>query len=119
MSWWTVAANYDYGSLAGTYVFRDRATRCVLRLRADQTYTERVATTNGTSAASGTWWRFGEAGTELSSSFLRVPGQRPGPSGENFGHFEKILGVFPTLTLDPYPGGPEFRRTLSSFFERK
>jgi hypothetical protein len=118
MLWWNVAANYDYSSLAGAYVLRDGAATYVLHLGADQTYMEKLETKSGASTVRGTWHRFGESAAEFYAPFLRVPGQQAGPSGENYGHFEKDLGIFPTLTLDPYPGGPKFRRTVRSFFER-
>jgi hypothetical protein len=119
VAWYCVAANYDYGALAGTYTFRNGNEICALHLYADRTFLENMTTHGDMRIARGTWRRIGEGGMELSGSFLKVSGQQLGPSGENYGHFDKVLGVFPVLTLDPDPGGPRFHRSLLSFIAKK
>jgi len=51
--WWSIASNYDYGSLAGTYVLRNGKITCALHLRTDQTYTEQLTTKTGIQKANG------------------------------------------------------------------
>lgn len=114
--WYCIAANYDYSALAGTYTFRSGEDKCTLHLYPDRRFIQDITRRGRTQTARGEWRRFGEAGMDLSDSFLKLQGQQPGPSGENYGHFEKVLGIFPTLTLD---GGPKFRRSLTSFLTRK
>ena len=117
--WYCIAANYDYGALAGTYTFRSGNETCTLHLYSDQIFLQDITTQGHTQTAKGTWRRFGESGMDLSDSFLRIPGQQLGPSGENYGHFDKVLGVFPVLTLDPDRGGPRFHRSLISFITKR
>ena len=113
--WYCVASDYDYDSLSGTYIFKTADEVCTLRLSSDRTFSQELVSGQSRRSAIGTWHRFGEAGTEFSSSFLSVPGQQPGPSGENYGDFRKAFGIFPVLHLY---GGPEFRRTLFSFLKK-
>lgn len=60
--------------------------------------------------AQGYWNRFGEAHVAFSSEFLKLPGQDYDTSGQAHGEFEKILGLFPKLSLAPIPGGPIFHK---------
>jgi hypothetical protein len=111
IAWYAVAANYDYGALAGTYVFHDGDERCVLHLHVDRTFSQQLVTGNHMQVAKGDWRRFGESGIALSATFLKLPRQELGHSGETYGSFYKTLGILPYLRLDPDPGGPVFRRT--------
>ena len=111
--WHAVAANYDYKSLAGTYVLRDGNVLCTLRLNADHTFSETLRSGSRLQTTTGNWRLFGEAGMQLSGSFLNIPRQQLGPSGENYGQFYKTLGIFPYLQLDPDPDGPVLRRKLT------
>lgn len=110
IAWYVVAADYDYGALAGTYVFHEGDETCTLRLNADHTFSEQLMRGKQVETATGEWRRFGEARMALSSSFLKVSRQELGPSGENYGQFYKTFGVIPYLQLDPDPGGPVLRR---------
>jgi hypothetical protein len=40
--WYAVAANYDYGALAGIYVLDQNTERCLLALHSDGTFTEEL-----------------------------------------------------------------------------
>jgi hypothetical protein len=116
VGWYVVATGYDYGDLAGTYTFRSGNEACTLHLYPDRTFREDMTTQGDVRTARGTWRRIGEGGMALSDSFLKLSTQRLGPSGENYGDFDRVLGLFPILTLD---GGPEFHRSLLSFITKK
>ncbi|HVT95901.1 MAG TPA: hypothetical protein VHE33_00240 [Acidobacteriaceae bacterium] len=112
MGWYCLAADYDYPSLAGTYVFQDDAGSCTLRLYANRNFEEELKILGNVRIARGSWRRFGESGMALSDSFLKVPGQKPGPSGENYATFYKRLGIFPVLQIDSTSGRLQFHRKL-------
>ena len=46
--WWSVASNYDVGSISGTYVFRNSVTKCILYLRPDGTFSQELNSEGGT-----------------------------------------------------------------------
>jgi hypothetical protein len=102
--WYSIAANYDYQALFGTYVIDRPDETCTLRLQADGTFFEVLKRPNSVHAASGTWHRFGEAGVEFSPSFLMLSGQGRNSEGGVYGHFEKTLTLFPFLTLESVDG---------------
>lgn len=116
--WYCIAADYDYSALSGMYTFQRGQEKCVLHLYENRTFVQKITAGNSKRTARGTWRRVGEGGVALSSDFLHIEGQKPGPSGENYGHFEKLAGISPVLTLDPVPGGPQFHRSMLSFIRK-
>jgi hypothetical protein len=110
--WYSVAANYDYGALAGTYVLNRDGERCTLHLKSDRTFTQDLARSASIEHTHGMWHRYGESHVEFSSEFLRVSGQDLNSAGAAHGQFDKTLGIIPSLTLAPLPDGPKFRRKL-------
>ena len=110
--WYVIAANYDYGALAGTYIFNRGVERCTLDLRSDRTFTEELVRAGGVQKAQGTWRRYGESHVSFSKEFLTISGQEVNADGEVHGEFSKTLGVLPFLTLAPLPDGPKFRKTF-------
>lgn len=108
--WYSVASNYDYGALAGTYVFRGNGESCTLYLRANQTFTEELSRSGFTRKAQGRWLRYGESHVSFSNGFLTVSNQRLNESGQTHGEFDKTLGIIPRLVLAPLPDGPTFHR---------
>src|SRR5215471_7548808 len=105
-SWYYIAANYDYGALAGVYIFERNGERCLLDLRADRSFKEQLSSSGNIRQAEGTWHRYGESHVSFSQTFLTVSGQELNASGETHGDFEKRLGLFLVLTLAPLPEGP-------------
>src|SRR5271154_6804044 len=91
-TWYYVAANYDYSSLAGTYVFNQDKERCTLYLRSDRTFTQELDHSGSYQKSEGTWYRYGESHVSFSSEFLKVPGEELNANGEAHGQFEKTLG---------------------------
>jgi hypothetical protein len=112
VGWYAIAANYDYGALAGVYVLDHSGEKCVLDLRADRTFTEVLVHSGYIQRAAGTWYRYGQSHVSFSHEFLKVSGQELNASGEAHGEFEKTMGFFPVLTLAPLPDGPNFRKRL-------
>lgn len=108
--WYSVASNYDYGALAGTYVFRVDGESCTLYLRADQAFIEDLNHSGSTQEAKGHWHRYGEAHVSFSSEFLKVSNEELNESGQAHGEFDKTLGIIPKLVLAPIPGGPTFHK---------
>jgi hypothetical protein len=112
IAWYAVAANYDYGALAGTYVLQQDGESCTLHLRPDRTFSEELNRAGSSQTVEGTWHRYGEAHVSFSSSFLKVTGEELNADGEAHGQFDKTLGLFKSLTLAPINGGPTFHKKL-------
>src|SRR5258705_2340850 len=56
-----LAANYDYGALAGVYVLNHDGEKCILDLRSDRTFTEELTHSGNVQRATGNWHRYGES----------------------------------------------------------
>ena len=110
--WWSVASDYGYGALAGTYVFRGNGERCILYLGSDRTFRQELSRGGEVKKSQGRWVRYGEAHVLFSNEFLRVAGEELNASGEAHGEFDRVFGLFPILVLAPLPGGPRFHRNL-------
>lgn len=110
--WYSLASNYDYDDLAGSYVRVGGGETCKLFLRRDHTFKEELDHSGSSQIAEGTWRRYGQAHVSFSKTFLKVNGEELNASGEAHGEFEKPFGVLPSLTLAPIPGGPIFRKSI-------
>ena len=109
-AWYYIAANYDYKALSGTYVYQTNNETCVLYLYPNRTFIQEVNDKGRIQRVQGHWSRFGEAHVAFSSEFLRLPSQDFDASGQAHGEFEKVLGLFPKLSLAPIPGGPTLHK---------
>lgn len=112
--WYSVAANYDYAVLAGTYVFHGDGESCTLYLRSDRTFMQEVKRSTGIQKSQGYWYRSGEAGVSFSNEFLKLSDEEMDASGQAYGQFEKTLGLFPALVLAPLSTGPRLHKKLFS-----
>lgn len=110
--WYSIAANYDYGALAGTYRFHGNEEICMLRLEADGTFQQEIARSGGSSKSQGHWHRYGLWHVSFSGEFQILPGEELNAAGEAHGQFEKFLGIFPELVLAPLANGPKFHRVI-------
>jgi hypothetical protein len=110
--WYSIAANYEYDALVGTYVFHGNGEICTLYLNSDQTFAEELNRSGHIQKTEGQWRRYGEAHMSFSKEFLRIPGEEMNSAGQAHGEFRKTLGIFPSLVLAPLPGGPTFHRKL-------
>ncbi len=113
--WYSIAGNYGYAALAGTYTFRDKAETCTLYLRADRTFEQELVHSGETQKSEGNWYRYGESHVSFSNKFLKLSGEEVNAEGEAHGEFEKVIGIFPTLVLAPIPNGPKFHKRLFSW----
>ena len=116
--WYSIAANYDYSALAGTYRFHENQIRCTLKLHKDGTFQQTIYYGTKLKQADGTWHRIGEGGVDFSVGFLPLPGaktfleefpgQGDGSSQDHsyYGHFEKVFGLYPLLRLNAKTPGP-------------
>ena len=108
--WYTIAADYDYGALSGTYTLRSGGETSTLVLRADRTFEQELIRNGSTRRAQGTWRRFGEGGVSFSGQFL---GREVESDGEVYGQVEKtFLELIPTIVFGPDDGGPRFTKRL-------
>jgi hypothetical protein len=110
--WYSLAANYDYAALAGTYVFRGNGETCTLYLRPDRTFVQQLSRSGVIQKSQGNWHRYGEAHVSFSNEFLKVSGEEMNADGQVHGQFNKTLGLFPTLVLAPLPNGPRFHKKV-------
>jgi hypothetical protein len=124
IGWYCIAANYDYGALAGTYTFSGDSETSKLILKSDRTFQQELRHDGKLETATGTWHRIGEGGVDFSIGFLRIPGAKPyreefpdhldGTSADDqyYGHVEKVMGIYPELKLNANPPGPTYYRQL-------
>ena len=70
--WYSLAANYDYAALAGTYVFQANGETCTLFLKADHTFVQELNRGDEIKKSEGHWHRYGEAHVSFSKEFLKV-----------------------------------------------
>jgi len=121
--WFSIASDYDPPRLAGTYTFHNANVSTVLKLKADETFTQALTTNGQTKSAQGTWHRIGEGGVVFSGDFLRLPGQRsyadsPGSDEATWKHpefggeFHKILTIYPEIWLEGVPAGVALHKQL-------
>jgi hypothetical protein len=122
--WWSIASNYDYGALAGTYRLHTRGVSCTLILKADGSFQQGLVTHGARLDSTGSWRRVAMSGVDFSSGFLRFPGAKTSleefpdsspadPDANTFhGHFEKVLGIYTKLNINANPPGPTFYKSL-------
>src|SRR5882762_7822045 len=89
--WYSLAANYDYGALAGTYVFHGNGETCTLQLRPDRTFVQELSRSGEIQKSQGHWDRYGEAHVSFSNGFLKLSGEEMNSDGQAHGQFEKTL----------------------------
>jgi len=112
--WYTIAANYDYGMVAGTYEFRGANESSVLLLKKDRSFLQKRSSNGKIEFAKGTWHRSGEGGIDFSESFLEVGGVAPDSDGHAYGEIIKhFLNLIPSIVLgDDWDRGPIFHRVF-------
>jgi hypothetical protein len=76
--WYSVAADYGYRALSGTYTFSSNEERSTLILKSDHSFQQELSVHGKLESATGTWRRIGESGVAFSKEFLIVSGQEPG-----------------------------------------
>jgi hypothetical protein len=110
--WYTIAADYGYSAVSGTYVMQHNGEMCTLVLNKDRSFEQELIRNGNKQQARGSWRRIGEGGVVFSKQFLKLPGQQVPADGQAFGEVENTLGLFLSLALNPVPDGPVFRKKL-------
>jgi hypothetical protein len=110
--WYTVAANYSYGAVSGTYNFRENRETSTLILKEDRSFQQELSSNGKLESARGSWRRIGEGGVVFSKEFLRMTGQEVRSDGQADGEVKKKFGLFLSIHLSPDPGGPVFHKQL-------
>lgn len=102
-SWFLIASDYSDAAASGTYQLRFASLNSDLVLRPDHTFKQQIKDAHGIRYATGTWYRFGEAGIHFSPDFLTLPGQQGGEEdGSGYAHMERGFGIFIRLDLPTY-----------------
>jgi hypothetical protein len=108
--WYSIASNYGYDALSGTYIYRRDGESYTLHLYADQAFVEEINRAGSIQKVGGRWRRYGEAHVSFTKEFLPHPKEELNESGEAHGQFEKTLGIIPKLVVAPLPNGPTLHR---------
>lgn len=111
--WYCWAADYGYGAVSGTYVFRNDGEHSTLVLLSSRVFHQELVRSGTVERVDGTWRRVGEAGIVFSKEFLRARGQRVRPDGQADGLIEKSFGgLFISIAFEGDEGGPIFRKRV-------
>jgi hypothetical protein len=111
--WYSVAADYGYGAVSGTYTFRQHGEESTLVLGKDRTFQQDLRRNGIVQHAEGTWRRLGEGGMVFSSEFLKLSGQESRPDGQADGEVRKhFLGLLVSIDLAPESKGLKFKKML-------
>jgi hypothetical protein len=110
--WYTIAANYSYGAVSGTYNFGENREASTLILKEDHSFQQGLSSNGKLESARGSWRRIGEGGVVFSKEFLRMTGQEVRSDGQADGEVKKKFGLFLSIHLNPDPGGPVFHKEL-------
>ena len=109
-AWYTIAADYGYRAVSGTYIFRGGREISTLILKPDRSFRQEVNRPGTVEHAEGSWRRIGQGGIVFSKEFLKV-GQTERADGEVYGQVVKrYLELVPSIAFEPEPGGPVFYR---------
>jgi len=111
--WYSVAADYGYSAVSGTYTLQRNGETSTLLLRPDRSFQQEVSHGENVERAQGSWRRVGQGGVVFSKEFLKTAGQEVRPDGEVDGEVEKrCLGLFVSIAFNPDRGGPTFHKKL-------
>jgi hypothetical protein len=111
--WYSVAADYGYSAVSGTYTLQRSGEASTLVLRPDHSYRQEVVRAGRVEHAQGSWRRIGEGGVVFSNEFLKVTGQEIRADGQAYGYVKKRwLGLLMSIQFNPDPGGPTFHGKL-------
>lgn len=113
VAWYSVAADYGYAAVSGTYVLHHDQEISTLVLKPDRTFEQEVRRGGKVERAQGNWRRIGEGGIVFSKEFLKLTGQEVRTDGQADGEVKKrCLGLRMSIKLNPDQGGPIFRKKL-------
>jgi len=110
--WYSVAADYSYKAVAGTYTLQWNGESSTLVLKQDGSFQQELHQEGNLKHSQGTWRRIGEGGVVFSREFLNTPNQEVGQTGEIYGEVQKKLGLFLSIRISQNSNGPVFHRRL-------
>jgi len=112
--WYAIAADYDYGMVAGTYEFSGHGESSTLVLNKDRSFLQKRIHDGKVDYAKGTWHRSGEGGVDFSEDFLEVGGASHASDGQTYGEVIKhFLILVPSIVLgNDWDSGPRFNRAF-------
>ncbi len=110
VAWYSIASNYDYDVLAGTYSLRRDGETLTLVLKKDRSFQEEFIHDGKVEHSQSSWRRIGEGGVVFSKEFIRASGQEIMPDGEAYAAVKKTLGLFPSIHCAPDSSGPVFSK---------
>ena len=110
--WYMVAADYSYGAIAGTYVYRADGEESTLALKKDQSFQQELIRQGKVERTQGSWRRIGEGGVVFSKEFLPVGDVQAASDGSTYGEVRKsFLELIPSIFLQTDgEHGPGFYR---------
>jgi hypothetical protein len=111
--WYSIASDYGYRAVSGTYAFKGNAEKSILVLREDRSFQQELVRSGKVQHAEGTWRLLGQSGIEFSSEFQDLSDQKLGPAGEHYGSIKKQFGLFVSIALNSQGDGPVFRKQFS------
>jgi hypothetical protein len=111
-AWYSVASNYDYSAVSGTYICRMNGEMTTLVLKEDQSFQEEAVRQGKVLHAQGSWYRYGESGIGFSMEFIKIPGEEIHVDGSAYGYIYKRFGLFFSITLAPDQNGPKLYKKL-------
>ncbi len=110
--WYWEGENFSDGAVCGTYTLRQNGEAVTLVLAPDYRFQQELETAGTVRRAEGSWHVFGEGGIGFSEEFLKVAGEKMGPSGRPYGQIRNWFGIV-SITLAPNPdGGPRLHKKL-------
>jgi hypothetical protein len=102
VGWYTVAADYGDGVVAGSYRLSGNGETSTLLLKPDHTFEQVVTRAGGGEHAEGGWRRLGEGGITFTDGFLHLAGAPSRPAGGGVGDIRKPLGVLVSIEMRQY-----------------
>lgn len=110
--WYSVAANYSYSAVSGTYCLTLPRETSTLVLQQNQTFQQERILDGKSELTEGSWRRIGQSGVVFSKEFLKLSGQELRADGQADGEVKKHLGLFLSIRLNPDSGGPILQKSF-------
>jgi hypothetical protein len=110
--WYVIASDYSYKALSGNYDLNLNGEDLRLALHEDGTFQQTLDDHGIRKSSTGTWRRIGEGGVVFSSVFFNTPGREAVKSGEVYGDFRKVLGLFITIHINHSADDPVYQKRI-------
>jgi hypothetical protein len=110
LAWYSVASDYSYGSMAGTYVSKVNGAKSALFLNQNGTFQQQLYLAGKVKHAQGTWRRIGEGGIVFSKDILTVAAQETEQANEVYGQVRKRYGLLFLIVTNQGSNSAEFEK---------